>query len=237
MKRIIISSIFTFLMPFLTGERLSAQISFKKILSLENSSYTDAQSELLKSFEIVDDIKTYTYTPISKCKPHEVLNDSCVWKCYSTDDLNSQKYTFPMSSVIFTDTSITNYQLNQFSESIFAENYNFQTKAARTFITLSENLYSDNGNCNHVMEIRRRVFSMEIQIADENQWLKFKQEVILNSTFLKTYKYAEDAPVEMIYGIIRHQSENGWQTGVSIRLYKSTTSPIWIARVYFGGIL
>jgi hypothetical protein len=237
MKRIIISAIFTFLMPFLTGERLSAQISFNEILSLEHSSYTDVQSELLKSFEIVDDIKSYTYTPIIKCKPHELFDDSCAWKCSMPDYLKSQKFSFPVSTVIFNDSLIKNYKLEQISESSFAENYNDQTKAATTFIRLSENLYSDNGNCHNTMETLRRVYKIELQFADEKDWLKFKQEVIASTTFLRTYKYAEDSPIEMIYGIKRNLTENGYQTGISISLYKSASIPVWHAHISFLAFL
>lgn len=237
MKRIIISAIFSFFITFVARESLAAQISFNKILSLEHSSYTDAQSELLKSFEIVDDIKTYTYTPISKCKPHQVFNDSCSWKCSMPDYLKSQKFSFPVSTLIFEDSLIKNYELEQISESYFAEDYNDQTKAATTFIRLSEKLYSGNGNCHNTIETLRRVYEIEFQFADENDWLKFKQEVIANTTFLRTYKYAEDAPIEMIYGIKRNLTENGYQTGISISLYKSTSIPVWHAHISFLALL
>ena len=225
------------LLTLLLTCNIRAQISFSEILTFENITFAEAQAYLLREAEIINDTKTYTYTPIAKCLPHQIQSDSCTWKCFSPAAWNSKKSSFPLSTIFFEDTLIKNYELDQFSECTFAENYNTQTKGATTFIWLSENQYYDNGNCNNQLESRRRVYSIDVQFADENHWLNFKREVIKNAAFLRTYKYAEDAPIEMIYGITRYKSESGYETGVSIRLYKSTDHPVWHADISFGGIL
>lgn len=210
------------------------QITFLRVLSLENKSYKEIQAFMLEEYTIIDDSKEYLYKPIKKCNPPIFDEDSCRWLCTQMENVSDWlRSKYPLDTIVFKESSNKNYEVNLALYSIFGENYNPETQTAKTFIDISETKAWANNNCQNELRYGEGMVnsvSIKIQFSDPYDWKRFKSSVAKNATFQETWRRSEDTPIELRYGI-RRQVKNGVWKGVLINLYEESST--YHARIHF----
>ena len=210
-----------FLLPSLFS---FGQITFQEVLSLENKSYKEIQAFMLRDYTIINDSKEYKYLPIKECNPPEFNEDSFTWKCIVLEGLDAIESKYPLQEVVFKKSSNKNYEVREYSESTFAENYNSETKKATTFLEIGESKYWNNANCqNEFRDNNNETITIKIQLFDPELWKDFKRSVATIATFQSTWRPFEDQPIYLRYGI-RRQIVNGYWKGVFINLHESSST-------------
>ena len=216
--------ILTTLVFLLTSLFTFGQITFQEVLSLEDKSYKEIQAFMLRDYTIINDSKGYTYSPIKECNPPEFMEDSCTWKCKVMEGLDVIKSKYPIEKIVFKQSSNKNYEVAEYSESSFAENYNPVTKKATTFLEISESKYFNNANCQNEFRDNDNAYkTIRIQFSDPEHWQDFKRSVAEIATFQSTWRPSEDQPIYLRYGI-RRQIVNGYWKGVFINLHESSST-------------
>jgi hypothetical protein len=137
------------------------------------------------------------------------------------EGLDVIKSKYPLQEVVFKESSNKNYEVREYSESSFAENYNKETKRATTFLETIEYTYWNNANCQNEFSDKKNVtITIRIQFSDPEHWKDFKRSVATIATFQSTWRPSEDQPIYLRYGI-RRQIVNGHWKGVFINLHES----------------
>jgi hypothetical protein len=196
------------------------QITFEQLISLENKTFTEIQAFFSKEYTIIDDLKEYTYTPIKECNPPEFEEDNCDWKCAEINYLKAIKSKYQIDNIPF-----KNYEIWLNLNSLFAENYDFKTKKAKTFIEVSERKSWSNDNCKNDFNVGGVSIPLNIKIQFTNfeDWKIFKKSVAENANFQETYRFSDNSPIELRYGIRRRFINENWN-GVYIILHEENST-------------
>ena len=222
---------FTLFLVFIFAFDSYCQITFEEVLTFEKKSFKEIQASLIEQYTIIKHEKEYRYCPLKKCNPPEYANDSCQWICSIPDYLDEVKSKYPLDNVKFKKSSNKNYEIILNLKSNFAQNYNSITKGATTFIYLSEKTMWQNNNCTNEMKETESRINIDIQFANLEDWQYFKTNIIKNATFQSTWQGSNDSPIELRYGIRRHQTEKGFWKGVFINMYESSST--YHVSIYF----
>jgi hypothetical protein len=196
------------------------QITFEDILGLENKTYKQIQSFMFQNYSIIEDFKEYYYYPAIPCNPPKLADDNCKWVCVQPNYLDVVKSKYPLKKVIFKKSSNRNYEMHLELRSTFAENYNYRTKKAKTFVTVNNKESWDNYNCNKIIMDYGNSISISIQFSSLDDWNDFKSSVIDNSNFQKTWSIDYNSPTRFRYGVRREKFNDAWN-GILIDLYES----------------
>jgi len=212
------------------------QITFSEVLAMKEKTYKEIQATLLVECTIIDDKIEYWYRPLVPCSPPIFGPDSCVWHCSmissNNDDIRSK---YPLEPLFFSKSSNKNYEVIKTSECLFGENYNSAKKSAITFIELHERVKSMSTNCKNELREQEAKVSISIQFSDPSHWQDFKSSVAKSANFQGTRKISDDSPVEFIYGIRRHRSDNGYWFGIRIGLHGE--GPTYHAEISFNSLV
>jgi hypothetical protein len=202
------------------------QITFDELMSLENKTFTEIQAFFAKEYTIIDDSKEYKYFPLQECNPPQFADDNCLWSCAKPNYLDAIISKYPIDKIQFKNSSNKNYEVWLNLNSTFAENYDFNTKKANTFIELSERKSWANDNCNNQLISGRGIgipINIKIQFSNPDRWKIFKKSVAENATFQETYRFSDNGHIELRYGIRRKFINEIWN-GVYIILYEENST-------------
>ena len=137
-----------------------------------------------KGLRNIEVSKNYTYQKIFRSANCELDPEKklCEWRCINMDKVISSEYE--KSSIDF-----KNYEFRKTQRSNFADNYNSEAKTASSFIDISYQEKSNNGNCNNTFKKPSYTLNINIQFNNKSDFEYLKQSILEKAEYDKTMSY------------------------------------------------
>ena len=176
MKNIFTLLLFTFSQTLLLGQELN----FREIVEIND--FRSAESLMYKNeFRNIENNIFYKYSEISKTKCSE-NNDNCEWACGYTEYWK----TIKESKIPINNINYNFYKELYKRKSVFAKNYNSSIEKATTFLEVTNEILSTNGNCEKILKPISDRFILDIQFNNLDDFRELKKQINANAFYYET---------------------------------------------------
>ena len=150
-------------------------LNYQEIVRLQNLKSTE---DLLYKMGLrnIGRKKRFHYVEMKRC---DTIQVDCEWGCFQI--LGAIDSDYEKNNILF-----KNYEIQQFTDSKFAQNYNSTTKKATMFVEITEKKESSNFNCNNLFGDWDEQIWIRIQFNDKSDFNYLLSQITQNTTYFDT---------------------------------------------------